>query len=122
MTTPDRAWCSPPVRWLTCWATACSRSVTTSPWVIALAFAAAGAGIGLAEPTQSAVVSQLLPDHLRGSGFGVLGAVQAAGDVVATVVAGVLYTVASPAVAFAYAGTWMVGAVLASGLLRPARD
>lgn len=93
-----------------------------APWVIALSFAAAGAGIGLAEPTQSAVVSQLLPDHLRGSGFGVLGAVQTAGDVVATVVAGVLYTVASPGVAFAYAAAWMVAAVFASGLLRAPRS
>jgi MFS family permease len=86
---------------------------------IVLAFAAAGAGIGLAEPTQSAVVSQLLPDRLRGSGFGVLGAVQATGDVVATVVAGLLYTLASPAVAFVYAAGWMVAAALASGMLRP---
>ena len=88
------------------------------PVVVALAFAASGAGIGLAEPTQSAVVAQLLPDRLRGSGFGVLGAVQAVGDLVATVVAGLLYTLASPAVAFAYAATWMVCAVLASGMLR----
>lgn len=88
------------------------------PAVVALAFAAAGAGIGLAEPTQSAVVAQLVPDRLRGSGFGVLGAVQAVGDLVATVVAGLLYTLASPAVAFAYAATWMVCAVLASGMLR----
>ncbi|MDA3664832.1 MFS transporter [Mycobacterium xenopi] len=87
---------------------------------VALAFGAAGAGIGLAEPTQSAVVSQLLPDRLRGSGFGVLGAVQAIGDVVATVVVGLLYTVASPLVAFGYAAAWMVGAVVASGMLRPA--
>jgi MFS family permease len=89
--------------------------------VIALGFALAGAGIGLAEPTQSAVVSQLLPDRLRGSGFGVLGAVQATGDVVATIVAGVLYTVASPAVAFGYAAAWMVVAIVASGMLRPTR-
>ncbi|GBG37367.1 MFS transporter [Mycobacterium montefiorense] len=88
--------------------------------VIALGFALAGAGIGLAEPTQSAVVSQLLPDRLRGSGFGVLGAVQATGDVIATVVAGVLYTVASPAIAFGYAAGWMALAALASGMLRPA--
>jgi MFS family permease len=87
--------------------------------VLALGFALAGAGIGLAEPTQSAVVSQLLPDRLRGSGFGVLGAVQATGDLVATAVAGVLYTVVSPAVAFGYAAAWMAVAVLASGLLRP---
>lgn len=92
-----------------------------NPVIIALGFALAGAGIGLAEPTQSAVVSQLLPDRLRGSGFGVLGAVQAAGDVVATVVAGLLYTLASPAVAFSYAAAWMVFAIVASGMLRPAR-
>ena len=89
--------------------------------VVALGFALAGAGIGLAEPTQSAVVSQLLPDRLRGSGFGVLGAVQATGDVVATIVAGVLYTVASPTVAFGYAAAWMAIAIIASGMLRPSR-
>ena len=85
---------------------------------VALAFAAAGAGIGLAEPTESAVVAQLLPDRLRGSGFGVLGAVQATGDVVATVVAGLLYTLVSPAVAFGYSATWMLAAAIASGTLR----
>jgi MFS family permease len=89
-----------------------------SPVAVALAFAAAGAGIGLAEPTESAVVAQLLPDRLRGSGFGVLGAVQATGDLVATVVAGLLYTLISPAVAFGYAAAWMVAAAIASGALR----
>jgi MFS family permease len=84
---------------------------------VVLAFAAAGAGIGLAEPTESAVVAQLLPDRLRGSGFGVLGAVQAAGDVVATVVAGLLYALISPAVAFGYAAAWMLAAAITSGTL-----
>jgi MFS family permease len=84
---------------------------------VVLAFGAAGAGIGLAEPTESAVVAQLLPDRLRGSGFGVLGAVQAIGDLVATVVAGLLYTLVSPAVAFGYAAAWMLAAVIASGML-----
>jgi MFS family permease len=89
---------------------------------VVLAFAAAGAGIGLAEPTESAMAAQLLPDRLRGSGFGVLGAVQAAGDLVATVVAGLLYTLFSPAVAFGYAAAWMVAAAIASGALpRPAQ-
>jgi MFS family permease len=87
--------------------------------LIVIAFCAAGAGIGLAEPTESAVVSQLLPDRLRGSGFGVLGAVQAAGDVIATVIAGLLYTLVSPAAAFWYAAAWMAAAVVAAGLLRP---
>jgi MFS family permease len=86
--------------------------------VVMLAFAAAGAGIGFAEPTESAVVAQLLPDRLRGSGFGVLGAVQATGDLVATVIAGLLYTLISPAVAFGYAAAWMVAAAVTSGALR----
>jgi MFS family permease len=85
---------------------------------VVLAFVAAGVGIGLAEPTESAVVARLLPDRLRGSGFGVLGAVQAAGDVVATVVAGLLYALISPAVAFGYAALWMLAAAIASGTLR----
>ncbi|BBZ50216.1 MFS transporter [Mycobacterium heidelbergense] len=92
-----------------------------SAFVVAVGFALAGAGIGFAEPTQSAVISQLLPDPLRGSGFGVLGAVQAVGDLVATVVAGVLYTVVSPAAAFGYAAVWMAVAVVAAGMLRPAQ-
>lgn len=87
--------------------------------VTVVAFCAAGAGIGLAEPTESAVVSQRLPDRLRGSGFGVLGAVQAAGDVVATVVAGILYTVVSPAAAFGYAAAWIAAAGFTAGLLGP---
>ena len=48
-----------------------------------------------------------------------LGAVQAVGDVVATVVAGLLYTLVSPAVAFGYAAAWMAVAVITSGMLRP---
>lgn len=90
--------------------------------VVGVGFALAGAGIGLAEPTQSATISQLLPDRLRGSGFGLLGAVQAAGDVVATVVAGLLYTLVSPAVAFGYAAAWMAVAVLTAGMLRPTQQ
>jgi MFS family permease len=89
-----------------------------SVFAVVPAFAAAGAGIGLVELTESAVVAQLLPDRLRGSGFGVLGAVQATGDVVATVVAGLLYTLVSPAVAFGYAAAWMLAAAIASGTLR----
>jgi hypothetical protein len=37
---------------------------------------------------------------------------------VATVIAGLLYTLISPAVAFGYAAAWMVAAAIASGALR----
>ncbi len=89
-------------------------------WPVLLAgFLLSGVGIGFAETAESTVVAQLLPEHLRGNGFGVLGLVQAFGDLGATLVAGLLWAVFSPTVAFAYAAAWMALSVLASGWLRP---
>ncbi|MGH7667655.1 MAG: MFS transporter [Candidatus Dormibacteria bacterium] len=96
-------------------------AVDWGSWVpILLAFCLAGSGIGLAETAESALVASLLPERLRGSGFGLLGGVQAGGDLAAAVVVGVLYTTISPTAAFVYAASWMGLAVLASaGLARP---
>lgn len=66
----------------------------------------------MAETAESTIVAQALPDELRGSGFGLLGAVQATGDVLSTVVAGVLYATVSPLAGFAYAGAWMLLSLL----------
>lgn len=71
------------------------------------AFALAGSGIGLAETAESALVARLLPDHLRGSGFGLLGGVQSFGDFASSAAVGLLYAAVSPAVGFAYAAAWM---------------
>lgn len=79
------------------------------------AFALAGAGIGLAETAESTLVARLLPDHLRGSGFGVLGAVQATGDLLSSAVVGLLYVIVSPTVAFGYAAAWMALSLIATG-------
>jgi MFS family permease len=86
-----------------------------------VAFILAGSGIGLGETSESALVARAAPDHLRGSAFGALGGIQAAGDVVSSVTVGILYAAVSPGVAFAYAGAWMVLSVGASSwlLLRP---
>ena len=85
-------------------------------WLL-LAFSLAGSGIGLAETSESTLVARALPDSLRGSGFGVLGGVQALGDIVSTVTVGILYVVFSPFVAFAYAATWMLLSLSASSWL-----
>jgi len=87
--------------------------------LLLIAFLLAGTGIGLAETAQSTAVALLLPDHLRGSGFGVLGLVQSVGDLGATLVAGLLWAAFSPAAAFGYAAAWMLASLLASALLRP---
>lgn len=78
-------------------------------WLVpAGAFALAGAGKGLAETAESALFARLLPDHLRGSGFGLLGGVQSFGDFASSAVVGVLWTVVSPLAGFVYAAGWMV--------------
>lgn len=84
---------------------------------LAGAFILAGIGIGLGETAESVLLARALPDRLRGSGFGLVGAVQSGGDIVATLVAGVLYTLAGASVAFAYAGVWMLLAVAACAAL-----
>jgi MFS family permease len=82
--------------------------------VLVVAFLLAGSGIGFAETAESALVARLLPDRLRGSGFGLLGGVQSLGDFASSAVVGVLWTAVSPTVGFAYAAGWMVVSLLAS--------
>ena len=81
------------------------------------AFLLAGAGIGLAETVESALVAQALPDTLHGSGFGLLGGVQSFGDFASSAVVGLLHVTISPTVAFVYAAAWMVLAVVAPSWL-----
>ncbi len=92
-----------------------------SPLALLLAFALAGSGIGLAETAESTLFARLLPNSLRGSGYGVLGATQAIGDLTSSTVVGILYATVAPGVGFAYAAGWMVlslASVLGSDLLR----
>jgi MFS family permease len=90
--------------------------------LLLLFFCLAGAGIGLGETAESTLVARSLPERLRGSGFGVLGGVQAAGDLTATMVAGVLYAAVSPTVAFLYAAAWMLASLLATSALAVTRQ
>ncbi|GAA5076782.1 MFS family permease [Thermocatellispora tengchongensis] len=79
--------------------------------LLVAAFALAGVGIGLAETAESTLVARALPDRLRGSGFGLLGIVQAGGDLLSSAVVGLLWATVSPAVAFGYAAAWMLASL-----------
>ncbi len=85
------------------------------PVLLGAAFALAGVGIGCAETAEHAAVAASAPPELRGPAFGVLATVQAVGNVAASAVAGVLYTVVSPAAAFGYLTAWMVVALVVLG-------
>lgn len=86
--------------------------------LLLIAFSLAGSGIGLAETAQSTLVAQRLPDELRGSGFGLLGAIQSLGDFASTAAVGALWSLVSPTLGFAYAATWMLLSASTVGLTR----
>jgi MFS family permease len=94
----------------------------THAWAVLLAFfVLAGVGVGFAETAESALVARLLPDELRGSGFGLLGGVESLGDFVSSAAVGVIWTAVSPTAAFAVAAAWMALSLCATLLIRPAR-
>ena len=86
-----------------------------APW-----FLAAGMAIGCVETAEHAAVAALAPVELRGSAFGLLAAVQSFGNLAASTIAGLLWTAASPRVAFGYLAMWMLLALL--GLLTAGRS
>lgn len=88
---------------------------TGSAGVILLgaAFITAGVGIGAAETAEHAAVASLAPSELRGSAFGLLAAIQSAGDFIASALVGLLWTLVGPAVAFGAAAAFMLASMVA---------
>jgi MFS family permease len=94
-------------------------SPSTVP-ILALLFVAVGVSTALVETAQGSHAAELLKEPLRGRGYGLIGLVDGVGDLVSSVVVGVLWTVTAPAWGFAYAAALSVlGAlVLLPGLRR----
>lgn len=74
--------------------------------ILAGSFVIAGLAIGCIETSEHASVAALAPVNLRGSAFGLLATVQSFGNIVASAIAGLLWTVFSPSIAFIYLATW----------------
>lgn len=85
---------------------------------MALAFVAAGVGIGAVETAEHAAVASFAPEHLRGSAFGLLAAIQSGGDFVASAGIGLLWTLVSPSLAFGVAAALMAVALAALAATR----
>ncbi|WP_174550794.1 hypothetical protein [Microtetraspora malaysiensis] len=60
-------------------------------------------------------MAALAPAELRGSAFGLLSAIQSAGNFAASGVAGLIWTLVSPTAAWTYLAAWML--IAAIGLL-----
>ncbi len=80
---------------------------TTDVAFLAVPFILGGIGIGAVETAEHSAVAVLAPADMRGSAFGMLAAVQSFGNLAASALAGVLWTVFSAAAAFAYLTAWM---------------
>jgi MFS family permease len=82
-------------------------------WVgLAVVFAFAGVMLGIEDTLEGAMVADFSPTEIRGTAYGVLGTVNGVGDLVSSVVVGVLWTL-HPLLGFSYAAAMMaLGAVV----------
>lgn len=80
--------------------------------LLAVCFGAAGIAIGCVETAEHAAVAALAPEGLRGSAFGLLATVQSFGNLAASAVAGILWTVVSPAAGLLFAAAMMALALV----------
>lgn len=85
---------------------------TNSLGTLAILFVGAGVYVGIVDALEASYAAELLPKDIRGSGFGLLGLTNGVGDLVSSVVVGLLWSRVSAAVAFACAAVLaMAGAV-----------
>jgi MFS family permease len=93
-------------------------ATTASVALLAVAFLLAGLGIGCVETAEHAAVATHSPVELRGSAFGLLAAIQSVGNLCASTVAGLIWTIWTPAAAFSVVAALSFAALIAM-LLTP---
>jgi MFS family permease len=79
-----------------------------NPAVLAAVFALAGVYIAAEDALEGAIPADLVPGEARGTAYGLMGTVNGVGDLVASALVGMLWTVVSPAASFASAGVFML--------------
>jgi MFS family permease len=80
---------------------------------IAAVFVAAGMYVGIYDALEGAIPADLIASEDRGTAYGVMGAVNGVGDLIASVLVGTLWTAVSPVLAFwCAAGLMLAGAVM----------
>lgn len=90
--------------------------------MLSVPFVLAGLAIGCVETAEHAAVAGLAPPGIRGSAFGMLATVQAAANLAASGVAGLLWTAFAPAAACIYLAAWMGMALVSLAIAAPPRS
>ena len=81
--------------------------------LLAVVFAVAGVVVGVDEALEDSLAAELAPQEQHGMAFGTLAAVNAVGDFISSAAVGLLWSIASPSVAFGFsAALFLLGAVL----------
>jgi len=84
-----------------------------SVWMLGALFALGGTFIAAEDALEGALAADLLPEDARGTGFGVLATVNGLGDLLSSVIVGVLWTTVNPQAGFGYATIlFSIGAVV----------
>ncbi len=84
-----------------------------SVWYLGLLFALGGTFIAAEDTLEGAIAADLLPEDVRGTGYGVLATINGLGDFVSSIMVGLLWTYFVPGVGFAYAAILsLAGAIL----------
>ena len=74
------------------------------------AFTLGGVFLGITDGMERAVAADLLPAEIRATGFGVLAAVDGAGDFVSSAMVGVLWVSIVPSAGFLYSAALSIAA------------
>lgn len=77
-------------------------------WIII--FFSAGWSLGTVSTLEKSYAAQLLPEETRGTGFGVLQGIDGLGDLLSSIIVGMLWNFISPEAAFVYAALLSFGA------------
>jgi len=93
--------------------------VTGSIGYLVIIFILGGIYIAIEDALEGAIAADLLPQELRGTGYGVLATVNGVGDFFSSLIVGFLWTYASPIYAFGYAaGMSLLGSIFILNLKR----
>jgi len=84
-----------------------------SVWILGPLFAIGGTLIATEDTLEGALAADLLPEQVRGAGYGVLATVNGLGDFLSSIVVAGLWTAINPTAGFAYATTlFLLGAII----------
>lgn len=89
-----------------------------SVWTLGLLFALGGTFIAAEDALEGALAADLLPEDVRGTGYGVLATVNGLGDFLSSIVVSALWTAINPTAGFVYATALFVFGAIVIYLVR----